>query len=118
MNAFEEKEARQLLSEAQGAPKADDLDLVSGILYHNLAVSKPEAWADKAVASLKAAVARAGAPPKAANLARAYLGSATTLRAQLAEKAGNAMKATALLEEGFAAMDKAVEAGTFRGDLL
>lgn len=83
----------------------DDRELVLGIVYHNLARSKGATYVAKAIKELSAA--RAGKGPRLA-LATAYLGSAITLDAGEKSKAGDVMKASLLLDQGFKLMDEAV----------
>ncbi len=88
------------------SPEGDTARVIRGILYHNLAQLQgevDEAAVEKGLAELDEDLAESN------SVALAYRGSLVTLQASLAEASGNLFGAAALLERGFAAMDKAVE---------
>lgn len=78
-------------------------EIYIGILYHNLAVSDPAKYAQKAVQTCKAAYEQYHSA-----LARAYYGSAVTLLAKLANASGDVTTASARLDEGARILDAAV----------
>jgi tetratricopeptide (TPR) repeat protein len=82
-----------------------EADLCMGIVYHNLAMNKPESNADKSIALLEAVVKKTGNP-----LARGYWGSALTLKASGLAAKGDYAGAASLVAQGIALIDEAVAA--------
>jgi hypothetical protein len=102
-SAWTEKDAEAAISAAAREDPAS-VELVTGIVRHNLAVTDPGRWAAAAIEAL-------GKSSKNGNpFAMAYHGSALTLRAGLKSGTGDVMGATADLDAGFALLDKAVRA--------
>jgi hypothetical protein len=102
-SAWTETEANAAIAAASRTAPAS-VELVTGIVRHNLAAANPKKWAAAAVETL-AKCAKGGDPT-----AMAYYGSALTLRAGLSASTGDVAGATADLEQGFGFMDKAVRA--------